>query len=416
METERILVYADWSGSVPEQIGILYCDRSKVREQFSFEYREDWLKTSAMQIDPELFLYRGRQYVPVEHSQFGVFLDSSPDRWGRLLMKRREAIRAKKAGEKPRNLTETDYLLGVYDEARMGALRFKTEENGRFLSDDRQLAAPPWAHLRSLENASRNFEQENGEEEKWLEQLFAPGSSLGGARPKANVLGPDGSLWIAKFPSKHDEWNTGAWEMTVHELAVRCGLHVPEAKLETFSSLGSTFLVKRFDRNGNKRIHFSSALTLLGKTDGASCADGSSYLDIVSFIRSHGAAPAKDLEELWKRIVFSIAVSNTDDHLRNHGFLLTKEGWRLSPMYDVNPGIYGNSLSLNINENDAAMSYNTAIETAPQFGLTKDRAKEISQLISDTVTKYWKYEAKKNGIAPGSIQQMESAFDSTYKW
>lgn len=416
MNFEKIIVYADWNGEFPEPVGILYCEKSRGKEQFSFEYDIDWLKKGKMQLDPDLFLYRGRQYIHDDRTQFGVFSDSSPDRWGRLLMKRREAIRAKKAGEKPRNLTESDFLLGVYDEARMGGLRFKTEENGSFLSADQKLASPPWTSLRSLENASGNFEnEEEHDEEKWIEQLIAPGSSLGGARPKANVLAPDGSLWIAKFPSKHDEWNTGAWEKTVHALAIRCGLNVPEAKLETFSSLGSTFIVKRFDRYGARRIHFSSALALLGKADGASKDDGSSYLDIVSFIRSRGARPQEDLKELWSRVVFSIAVSNTDDHLRNHGFLLTKDGWRLSPMYDVNPDIYGDSLSLNINENDSQMSYETAIDAAPYFGIGKNEAKEISSNVSATVTRYWRTEAEKNGITRNGILRMEPAFDSRYK-
>lgn len=205
-----------------------------------------------------------------EKKLFGIFSDSCPDRWGRLLMKRREAVQARKEERKPRRLGESDFLLGVYDEARMGALRFSLEEDGVFLANDEELATPPWTTLRELEAASVSFENdEDGQEEKWLKQLLAPGSSLGGARPKASVQAPDKSLWIAKFPSKHDEWNTGAWEMVAHDLAAACHLNVPEAKLETFSELGSTYLVKRFDRKGEKRLHFSSAMTLLGKADGA---------------------------------------------------------------------------------------------------------------------------------------------------
>ena len=189
-------------------------------------------------------------------------------------------------------------------------------------------------------------------EEKWLKQLIAPGSSLGGARPKASVLAPDDSLWIAKFPSKYDEINVGAWEMVVHDLAKLCNLDVPEAKLEKFSKIGSTFLVKRFDRENDRRIHFASAMTLLGKKDGAGAADGLGYLDIASIIRQNSINPKKDLRELWRRIVFNMAVSNTDDHLRNHGFLLKKDGWILSPLFDVNPNIYGDALALNVDENN----------------------------------------------------------------
>ena len=216
-------------------------------------------------LDPDLALYKGRQY-PINKNTFGIFADSSPDRWGRVLMQRREKFLADKEGRKPRKLLDSDYLLGVYDETRMGAIRFRLDDDGPFLSDDKEAAAPPWATLRSLEEASRQFEKdENTLEEKWLRQLIRPGSSLGGARPKATVQAVDGSLWIAKFPSKHDDNNTGAWEKVTHDLARMCGLDVPESRLETFSKLGSTFLVKRFDRDGERRIHFASAMTMLGK-------------------------------------------------------------------------------------------------------------------------------------------------------
>ena len=242
-------------------------------------------------------------------------------------MNRREELRAKAAGEKPRKLSESDYLLGVYDEARMGGLRFKTDLDGDFLSFDKEYATPPWTSLRELEQASIAFEgDDTGSNEKWLRQLLTPGSSLGGARPKASVMAPDGSLWIAKFPSRHDDFNSGAWEMVVHDLAAMCGLNVPKAEAVKFSKLGTTFLVKRFDRDGEKRIHFSSAMTMLGKMDGANASDGSSYLEIVSFLKANGAKPQRDLQELWKRIVFSMAVSNTDDHFRNHGFILSDTG------------------------------------------------------------------------------------------
>ena len=191
----------------------------------------------------------------------------------------------------------------------MGGLRFKTDPEGEFLSNDREFATPPWTSLRELEQASIAFENdESGLDEKWLKQLLAPGSSLGGARPKASVMAPDGSLWIAKFPSRHDDFNSGAWEMVVHDLAIMCGLNVPEAKVEKFSKLGTTFLVKRFDRMESQRIHFSSAMTMLGKQDGANATDESSYLEIVSFLKANGVTPKKDIQELWKRIAFSMAV------------------------------------------------------------------------------------------------------------
>ena len=341
---------------------------------------------------------------------FGIFSDSCPDRWGRLLMKRREAILAREENRKPRALLESDYLLGVDDQTRIGALRFSTEENGPFLSVDKGLCAPPQIMLRTLESASLAFENgENGQDEKWLRQLIAPGSSLGGARPKASVQAPDGSLWIAKFPSKHDEWNSGAWEIVVRDLAAKCGLHVSEAKLETFSDTGSTFLIKRFDRAGSRRIHFASAMALLGKTDGEG-AEGTSYLDIASFIKSNGASPKQDLRELWKRIVFNMAVSNTDDHLRNHGFLLTENGWTLSPAYDVNPNIYGDELSLNVSADDNSISFDLAIETAEYYNIQTGEANTIVADIQKTISENWRLIASSYGLGRDAVTRLEPAF------
>lgn len=412
MNGERIIyVYADFLHYDKQLIGKLYASMARGKEFYSFEYDEKWLKQSTTFIDPDLQMYNGRQYVNDDKNIFGVFADSCPDRWGRLLMKRREAIRAKKADEKPRKLVESDYLLGVYDKARMGGLRFKTNPKEEFLSDDKELATPPWTSLRQLEQASISFENDdNVLEEKWLRQLIAPGSSLGGARPKASVMAPDGSLWIAKFPSKHDEFNSGAWEMVVHELAKMCTLNVPEAKLEKFSKTGSTFLVKRFDRDGEHRIHFSSAMTMLGKKDGAGSIYGSSYLEIASFLRANGARAKEDLAELWRRIVFSMAVSNTDDHFRNHGFILLEDGWRLSPMYDVNPDIYGENLSLNVDEYDSSIDFNLAIEASSYYGLSQKEAEDGVDEIKKIVKNNWKRLAKAYDISRGQIEKMKPAF------
>ena len=410
---KKIFVYENWSMPSPNRIGILYIDSSKGRENYSFEYDARWLQTNpyAVVLDPDLSMYNGRQYAPIDKSMFGLFADSSPDRWGRVLMKRREAAQAKKEERKPRELRESDFLLGVYDEARMGALRFKTDEEGAFLSNDKDMATPPFANLRAIEEAARVFENdENALEEKWLKQLIGPGSSLGGARPKATVQDTDGSLWIAKFPSKHDEVDSGAWEIVVHDLAEMCGLDVPKAKLEKFSKFGSTFLVKRFDRDGDKRIHFASAMTMLGKTDGASGVDGTGYLDIVSFIKSNGAEPNNDLKELWKRIVFNMAVSNTDDHLRNHGFILTSDGWHLSPLYDVNPVPYGDELSLNVSEDDCSINIELAIETAEYYNMSVEEARTAAAKICETVREHWKALAIKYGINRSNIEYMNPAF------
>lgn len=415
---DKVCVYENWKGVTPNKIGTLFIDGGKGKEVISFEYDEVWLANvdSNLVFDPDLALFRGRQYTPLNKPLFGMFADSCPDRWGRLLMKRREAIRAKKEERKPRRLTELDFLLGVYDETRMGALRFSEHENGPFVSNDKDLATPPWTTLRKLESASLAFEKnDDGMEEKWLKQLIAPGSSLGGARPKASVTAPDGSLWIAKFPSKNDEVNKGAWEMVVHDLAVMCGLNVPEAKLENFSKTGSTFLIKRFDREGKQRIHYASAMTLLGKNDGANAADGSSYLELVSLIRKHGATPKKDLQELWRRIVFNMAVSNTDDHLRNHGFILSNEGWKLSPVFDVNPDADGEVLSLNVDENNNLIDFELALSVARLYEISEKQGIEELNEIKNVVESNWRRLAQQYGLSRSEIENMSPAFNMAYK-
>ena len=414
---KTIFVYDDFSMQKPTLMGILYVNSLKGEESYSFECDREWLKKTELKItlDPELMPYTGRQY-PFGKAIFGLFSDSSPDRWGRVLMNKRERILAEKEGRKPSKLYDSDYLLGVYDETRLGGIRFKSEPDGVFLSDDKETAAPPWASLRTLEEASRNFENDDTAlSEKWLNQLIRPGSSLGGARPKATVIDIKEQLWIAKFPSKNDENDTGAWEMVTHDLAELCGLHVPEAKLEKFSNLGSTYLVKRFDRILNKRVHFASAMTLLGKTDGASAADGTSYLDIAAFVKSSGAQPKQDLVELWKRIVFNMAVSNTDDHLRNHAFIFTKNGWMLSPLYDVNPVPYGDELSLNVDEEDNSINIDLAIQTAARFGISETDAKTYAKDILTVVKENWEKRATAYGLSRRLIEEMRPAFSACYR-
>ena len=414
---KTIFVYDDFSTDQPVLMGSLYVNVIKGGESYSFEYDKGWLKKTGLTLtlDPELMPYSGRQY-PTGKNIFGLFADASPDRWGRVLMNKRERILVEKEGRKPSKLYDSDYLLGVYDETRMGGIRFKVNPEGPFLSDDKETAAPPWATLRTLEEASRNFENdETGLTEKWLNQLIKPGSSLGGARPKATVVDTKDQLWIAKFPSKNDENDTGAWEIVAHDLAALCGLNVPEAKLEKFSPLGSTFLIKRFDRLGSKRVHFASAMTLLVKKDGASAADGSSYLDIAAFIKSYGAQPKKDLIELWKRIVFNMAVTNTDDHLRNHAFILTDKGWILSPLYDVNPVPYGDELSLNVDEDDNSISIDLAVQTAVKFGISKSDAEAVAEDILQIVRDNWERTAAGYALTRRQIEEMRPAFNACYE-
>lgn len=417
MKNETVIwVYADWKPmEVPYLIGKLFSQRVRGKEIFSFEYNETWLNTSQakLYLDPNLGLYKGKQYLPEGKNNFGIFLDSAPDRWGRLLMRRREAWQAKLDGREESTLFESDYLLGVFDGHRMGGLRFKLEQDGAFLNNHKKMATPPWTSLRELEYASLQLEKEDAindpEYTKWLSMLIDPGSSLGGARPKASVLDEKGNLWIAKFPSSKDDKNTGAWEMVLHELAKVCGIHVPDARLLQFSGKHHTFLSKRFDRIQDKRIHFASAMTLLGYQDGADFHDGLSYLDIVAFIIQQGALVKVDLEQLWRRVVFNILVSNTDDHLRNHGFMLTNNGWQLSPAYDMNPNEMGSGLTLNISENSNEQDISLALETAKHYKLKKDEAIKILNDMQLEIAK-WRTVAKKLGMGSSEIEQMKRAF------
>jgi serine/threonine-protein kinase HipA len=414
LHQRAILVYADWIGfEQPTHMGTLYATHARGKEIFSFEYDEAWLKTSAQHLDPDLQLYSGRHYLSDGKSNFGIFLDSSPDRWGRVLMDRREAVLARTENRKAQTLLETDYLLGVYDGHRTGALRFKVNENGNFLNDNGEMASPPWTSIRELEEASLRLEEDDGDDTqkmKWLNMLMAPGSSLGGARPKASVVDSKGHLWIAKFPSRNDTNDIGAWEKVVHELAGKAGLTMAEAMTGTYYSSHHTFLTKRFDRTAKgERIHFASAMTLLGYTDGTDHTEGASYLELVEFIMKYGAHVNEDLEELWRRIVFSICVSNTDDHLRNHGFLLTDTGWILSPAYDINPVATGTGLSLNISENDNALNLDLAKEVAIYFRVSTKRADEIIDQVKKSVSGWGKVAAK-IGISKSARDVMEKAF------
>ena len=411
-----IWVYADWEAmELPQFMGMLTAQLVRGKEIFSFEYHEAWLSSNQaiLYIDPNLGLYKGKQYLPEGKNNFGMFLDSAPDRWGRLLMRRREAWQAKLESREEKTLFESDYLLGVFDGHRMGGLRFKLEQEGEWMNNQKKMSTPPWTSLRELEYASLQLEKEDAikdpEYTKWLSMLIDPGSSLGGARPKASVLDEKGNLWIAKFPSAKDDKNTGAWEMVLHQLAKACGIHVPDARLLQFSGKHHTFLSKRFDRIKQKRIHFASAMTLLGYQDGADFHDGLSYLDIVAFIIQQGASVKADLQQLWRRVVFNILVSNTDDHLRNHGFLLTNHGWELSPAYDMNPNEMGNGLTLHISENSNEQDISLALETATHYKLKNDEAEKIINDMQREIAK-WRIVAKKVGISSTEIEQTKRAF------
>ncbi len=415
-DTRTIEVYADWEGlSGPTLMGKLQANRLRGKEIFSFEYDAAWLKTDfTTYLDPNLGLYSGQQYLPDDKPNFGLFLDSSPDRWGRLLMRRREAVKARQEDRKENLLFETDYLLGVFDGHRMGGIRFKADPKGEFLNNNGKIASPPWTSLRELENASLKLEQDDAANDpeymQWLSMLIDPGSSLGGARPKASVLDEKGRLWIAKFPSLRDDRDSGAWEMVLHHLAEACGIIVPEARLLQFGSKHHTYLSRRFDRkNDGTRIHFASAMTLLGYNDGAGHEDGVSYLELAEIIQRFGAEPTQDLEQLWRRILFNVCVSNTDDHLRNHGFILSERGWRISPAYDMNPNENGTGLKLNISENDNSLNVDLVMTVAKYFNVNNTKSQTILSEVLTMIAK-WNDVAKSLGLSNEERQRLALAF------
>ncbi|EPR74671.1 HIPA protein [Winogradskyella psychrotolerans RS-3] len=408
-----IYVFADWDGlETPTLVGVLSAHFAKGKKAFSFEYDKDWLKIDAQRLlDPDIVFYSGPQY-PNNKDNFGIFLDSMPDTWGKTLMKRRAAQEARAMNEKASTLYEIDYLLGVYDESRMGALRFKTEMDGPFLDNDNQNPTPPWSSLGELQEAVNQLENDDHSDtiRKWIAVLIAPGSSLGGARPKANILDAKKNLWIAKFPSKTDTVDKAAWEFLAYQLATAAGIQMADSKIEKISGHYHTFLTKRFDRSNRKRIHFASAMTMTGNTEDIIKDYAPSYLEIVEFIENYGADVDANLHQLWRRIVFNIAISNTDDHMRNHGFLLTSKGWILSPAYDLNPSIEKEGLSLNIDMDDNALSFELAKSVGAYFRLNDT---EMNAILTDvlTVVKDWKAVAKDIGIKNSEITLMSAAFD-----
>lgn len=407
-----IFVDADWKGlGGPTLMGRLHRSTVRGEEVLSFEYNRDWLgQSQPFLLDPRLQFVEGRQYADGINS-FGLFMDSAPDRWGRMLIRRRAAL---ESGDGSSALFDSDYLLAVSDTCRMGALRFRDGVDGPFLAEDTELSVPPLKRLRELEQASHRFEAsdlEDPEHLPWLRMLIAPGTSLGGARPKCSVIDPGGQLWIAKFPSRADEYDVGAWEGLVHQLANAAGLRIADARVERFSKVGTTFLTRRFDRYHGERIHFVSAMNLLGYQDGDGAKTGASYLDLVDLIERYGAQVNEDLEELWRRIVFNICVNNTDDHLRNHGFLLSDQGWRLSPAYDLNPQPWSGGLALNIDENTNACDLALARSVGEHFRLAKKGQEGIIDEVMQAV-KVWDKYAELEGFKRSEIERMRFAFKS----
>jgi serine/threonine-protein kinase HipA len=390
-------------------VGTLAHDRGQIR----FHYNSDWLRDArAFVLDPDLSLDDAPFFPRPELGNFGIFMDSSPDRWGQTLMKRREALLAKDEKRTPRTLYAWDFLIGVQDLTRQGALRFRLEGTEEFLGNEK-MAAPPVTTLRELEAVAFQLSSRRIDDldalRKWLAVLVAPGASLGGARPKANFTNSDGSLWIGKFPARDDELDVGAWEYVVHALAIKATVDVPPATLLQLNNDFHTFCTQRFDRVGGTRRFYASAMTLLRKEH----SEGTSYLELAQFIRSQGDAEhvEADLAQLFRRVVFNVAVGNRDDHLRNHGFLLGKTGWRLAPAFDVNPNIDKAEHVLNLDDGDNRPSLETVLNTAEFYGLTYDSARKILEEVASAVDQ-WESIARKEHIAAADIDLTAGAFSA----
>lgn len=409
-----IFVYAHWQGmQKPVLIGVLSAQQAKGRQAFSFEYDKQWLNSkNPFLFDPDISYYSGPQF-PKKKENFGIFLDSMPDTWGRTLMQKRASQIAKMEGKVVPALHDLDYLLGVADTCRMGALRFKTDPQSPFLNDDQQTPVPPWTSVAELQHIASLVESDKDSKElsKWLILLIAPGSSLGGARPKANVLDKSGHPWIAKFPSKNDKIDKAKWEFLAYKLALASGINMSESRIVMVAGSFYTFFTRRFDRMQGERIHFASAMTMTGNNEESLRDERASYLDLSWFIQDHGGNINEDLKELWRRIVFNIAVSNTDDHLRNHGFIIKKDAWRLCPAFDVNPSIDKDELSLNIDDKNGSLDFDLAMNVCEYFRLDQKEAASILSRILNAV-KTWQKTAKQIGIPHSEIELMEPAFRS----
>lgn len=403
------------------RVGTLHQNLVKTAVPASFAYEKDWLRSDTkFMLDPRLELYAGEQNPLVDFPAFGIFMDSAPDRWGRVLMERREVLRAEQENRPVRTLQETDFLLGVSDAVRMGALRFRLKEGSPFVSDD-ELAAPPVTSLGELAEVARRIEEPGSERlpeyARWLAMLVAPGTSLGGARPKANFTQADGTLWMAKFPARDDRCDMGGWEFVTHELAARCGVAVPAAKLARLNSDHGTYCAQRFDRHlggsgvsGVSRRMYTSAMMLLERQDGES---GASYLDLAQAIEDFGARHhvEQDLHQLFRRVVFNVLVGHRDDHLRNHGFLRDKTGWRLAPAFDLNPMPSKHEHSLTLDGKSASPDLARAMATAEFYRLTAAQASDIAAEVRRSLAD-WKHVARSRGLTGVDIARMSAVIQA----
>ena len=394
-------------------VGRLGKNASRSGDTVRFDYDQAWLASNgvaAFALDYELPLVGGAHYAPAGADQLSAaFLDCSPDRWGKMLMERREAIVARQQGRKVQMLRAWDFLLGVNDESRMGALRLKDPQSGRFL-DFHGLSAPPLTDLRVLEDAAGRIDLgDDADIASWIMQLVAPGASLGGARPKASFRDADGSLWLAKFPSREDRRDVGLWELLAHQLSAAAGIDVPPARVLRLSDRGHTFAVRRFDRTPTSRRHYSSAMTRLARVD----SDGASYLDVVQAIETGGASTRIDaqLEQLFRRALFNVLIGNRDDHLRNHGFLREGNGWVLSPAFDVNPNPDKGEHVLTLDGADGSPDSALLVATHGFYRLGAGRAAEVEVEVRNAV-RPWADVARKLGLRSAEVERMRDVIDA----
>ena len=406
----KLLVYADlhWLHT-PALVGELSYESLRGADSYGFSFAPTWLQTQRdLFLSADLNNYAGMQYTAADRDIFGCFSDALPDRWGRTLLNRREQILAQEQRRPLRRLSSFDYLLGIDDYSRMGAFRFKETPDSDFINSDPMLKIPPLTDIRTLEAAGRAIEQSEAHnalpEKKWIAQLIQPGTSLGGARPKASVTDLDGALCVAKFPSRKDDYDVELWEHLCHLLARKAGIKVADTKVLKAIGPYHTLISRRFDRTADGgRIHFASAMTLLGLQDGNNAADGHGYLDLVDFIVQHCTAVESNLRELYRRVAFYICVGNSDDHFRNHGFLLTPKGWTLSPAYDINPPLNpAQSLLITSVSNQAAFSQLRA--AAEDYLLTRETADAILDEVQAALQD-WPTLAAQIGIPRREIAQ-----------
>lgn len=414
---QKLYVYADFDWlDAPQLLGELSCDSVRGKETYDFSYNKAWLaEYGDVFLSEDLQSYPGIQYTKPERDIFACFSDSLPDRWGRTLLNRREQIAATDEKRAVRRLTSFDYLMGIDDASRMGGFRFAETLGGCYINSEDGLRVPPLTNVRELMHAAHKIEASEEKHllpsRKWLAQLLRPGTSLGGARPKASVMDEKGNLTVAKFPSRKDDYDVARWEYFCHVMGRKAGINVAETRTipgEDYHIL----LSKRFDRTqAGKRIHFASALTLLGLTDGDNASTGYGYPDMVDFILRRGGKVEQDLEEIYRRVAFFIIVGNSDDHFRNHGFLLTRKGWELSPAYDINPTLADNQ-SLLINRSTSESDLNILLESAGDYMLSAEKAIRIINEVK-TAMKSWRSEARKLALPQRDIDTFAPRFD---KW